>query len=57
MASELIPRRAFPDFTEIRSRFDQMLRDMGVSDGFGQVWRAAIDVVRRGQAIVRREGS
>lgn len=54
MATELTQRRAFPDFTEMRSRFDQMLRDMGVSDGFGQAWSPAVDVVRRDEEIVLR---
>lgn len=54
MATELTQRRAFPDFGEMRSRFDQMLRDMGMSDGLGQAWSPSIDVVRRDGEIVLR---
>lgn len=54
MATELTERRAFPDFTEMRGRFDQMLRDMGVSDGFGHAWSPSVDVVRHAHEIVLR---
>ncbi len=54
MASELVERRAFPDFTEMRHRVDQMLRDMGVGEGLGQDWAPSVDVVRREREIVLR---
>lgn len=54
MATEMIERRAFPDFAEMRHRVDQMLRDMGVGEGLGQDWAPSVDVVRREHEIVLR---
>jgi len=54
MATELTQRRPFPDFTEMRGRFDQMLRDIGVGEGLGQAWSPLVDVVRRDEEVVLR---
>jgi hypothetical protein len=54
MATELVERRAFPDFGEMRHRVDQMLRGMGVGEGRGQGRAPSVDVVRREREIVLR---
>lgn len=54
MATELTQRRPFPDLTEMRGRFDQMLRDMGLGEGLGHPWSPLVDVVRREEEVVLR---
>lgn len=54
MATELSERRQFPDFTELRHRFDQMFRDF-TGDVEGG-WAPSVDVVKRdGEMVLKAD--
>lgn len=53
MATELTERRPFPDFAELRSRLDQMFRDLGDGE---RAWTPSVDVVKReGELVLKAD--